>query len=157
MILLWLCTYYLGLKSLTLLPVYFEQALSRSTSLIFASVHSQANTSANSSCLLSGSPEARAVASSPTSSINHINVAGIPLCWSRFLYFWAINRWNSLIFILQQSKRISAHRHIHNVFLTFALAPCVIFCFVPDWRALLLQRCFWPEQLPFRRSVRLAR
>lgn len=82
---------YLGLKPSTLLPVYLAQAFSRSTLLIFASVQSQAKTSANSSTLFFWSLEARAVASSPTSSVNHIKVAGIPLCWSRFLYFLAIN------------------------------------------------------------------
>ena len=42
---------YLGLKPLTLSPVYFSQAFSRSTSLMFANVQSQAKTSANSSSL----------------------------------------------------------------------------------------------------------
>jgi len=82
---------YLGLKPLTLPLVYFLQAFSRSTSLIFASVHSHANTSANSSSLFCWLFWASAVASSPTSSMNHMNVAGIPRCWSRFLYFSAIS------------------------------------------------------------------
>jgi hypothetical protein len=91
---------YFGLKPFTLLAVYFLQAFSKSTSLMFASVHSQAKTSANSSCLFLSSLETRAVDSSPTSSINHINVAGIPLSRSRFSYFFEISSWNSLICIL---------------------------------------------------------
>jgi len=44
---------------------------------------------------------ARAVASSPTSSINQRNVAGIPRSRSRFSYFCEIISWNSFICIRQ--------------------------------------------------------
>lgn len=83
---------YFGLKPFILLPVYFPQAFSKSTSVMFASVHSHAKTSANSSSLLFWSFVANAVASSPTSSMNHIKVAESPLSRSRFSYFLAIIR-----------------------------------------------------------------
>lgn len=58
-----------------------------SMSFMFARVQSHAKTSANSSILFSlSSSWARAVASSPTSSMNHINVAGVPRCRSRASY-----------------------------------------------------------------------
>jgi hypothetical protein len=82
---------YFGLKPLILPAVYFLQAFSKSTSFMLASVQSQASTSANSSALFFSSFDARAVASSPTSSTNHIKVAGTPLSRSRRLYFWEIS------------------------------------------------------------------
>jgi len=82
---------HFGLKPLSLPLVYFLQAFSKSTSLIFASVQSHASTSANSSCLFLASLETSAVANSPISSMNHINVAGIPLSLSRFSYFFEIS------------------------------------------------------------------
>ncbi len=53
-------------------------ALERSTSLIFASVHSHAATSANSSSRFFLSSLFSAVASSPTSSMNYKKVLGVP-------------------------------------------------------------------------------
>lgn len=78
--------------------MYFSQAFSMSTSFILARVHNQAKTSANSSALFL-SFEASVVASSPTSSMNHRKVFGVPLCRSRFSYFSEIICWNWLIFI----------------------------------------------------------
>ena len=77
----------------------FLQAFSRSTPLMIASVQSHAKTSANSSSLFSFSFDAKAVASSPTSSMNHRNVASVPLCRSRFPYLLEISCWNSLMCI----------------------------------------------------------
>jgi len=89
---LFIMIYHFGLKPLILLPVYLLQAFSRFTSDIFARVQSHAKTSANSSSLLFWSFDANAVASSPTSSMNHINVRGIPLSRSLFSYFSEIKR-----------------------------------------------------------------
>ena len=77
-----------------------RMARSRSMSLMFASVHSQARTSANSPSR-SSPPDVfmpsparlcRAVASSPTSSISHMNVAGVPRAASVSWYRSRMNR-----------------------------------------------------------------
>ena len=91
---------YLGLNPVTSPPVYFLHAFSISTSAMFARVQSQAKTSANSSSTFSLSADARAVESSPTSSMNHMNVPGTPLWRSRFSYLSEISLWNSLICIV---------------------------------------------------------
>src|SRR5688572_29295386 len=75
---------------------YFRvTAAPRSTSLMLASVHSHASTSANSSSRFARSPRARARASSPNSSLNHSHVPGVPRARSADSYFFAMCAWKA--------------------------------------------------------------
>jgi len=89
---LFIMIYHFGLKPLILFPVYLLQAFSRLTSDMFARVQSHAKTSANSSSMFFWLFDASAVASSPTSSMNHMKVRGVPLSRSLFSYFSEIKR-----------------------------------------------------------------
>src|SRR5262249_3012628 len=76
-------------------PYLVLTAAARSTFTTFAIVVSQASTSANSAACSSGVPSRSAAASSPTSSINHMNVPSTPRARSFSKSICRISDWKS--------------------------------------------------------------